>query len=374
MSTVHDLQTADDPRDVVHRTVEVLANGGVAVLPTESEYVLAASLESATAVARLGSFDAAGPERGLLLRSREMALDFLPGVESVGRRLLERCTPGPLVLSWPEHLTAGGSLAALNGTVRETLIAEGSVGGWIPAHEFLVETLQLLATPLVFASVARTLGGGESTEAPRSAFVDTDVLLVDDGPTRYPEPATRVRVDGDDWSVTRQGCMAEATLQRMACRVIVFVCTGNTCRSPMAAGLFRKLLAERLECEPDELVSRGYVVESAGISAGYGMPASPEGVTLLARRGIDLNQHASRPLTDETLDVADHVWTLTRGHLDAITTARPDAAARCELLARDGSDVADPFGGEEADYERCLAQIERLLRERLDDRSLLPPR
>jgi protein-tyrosine-phosphatase/tRNA A37 threonylcarbamoyladenosine synthetase subunit TsaC/SUA5/YrdC len=373
MPTVYDLQTADDPRDVVHRTVEVLANGGVAVLPTEAEYVVAAALDSPAAVARLGTFDATGSERGLLLRSREMALDYLPGVESVGRRLLDRCTPGPLVLSLPERLTAGGSLASLDGSVRDALISDGAVVGWIPAHDFLGETLRLLPTPLVFASVVAT-NGEEATEAPRRAFAAADVLLVDDGPTRYPEPATRVAVDGDVWSVTRPGCVAESTLQRMACRVVVFVCTGNTCRSPMAAGLFRKLLAERLECDPDDLASRGFVVESAGLSAGYGMPASPEGVTLLGRRGIDLNQHASRPLTDETLDVADHVWTLTRGHLDAITTARPDAAARCELLARDGSDVADPFGGDEADYERSLEQIERLLQERLDDPSLLPPR
>ncbi|MEQ9068753.1 MAG: hypothetical protein RLO18_18610, partial [Gimesia chilikensis] len=59
----------------------------------------------------------------------------------------------------------------------------------------------------------------------------------------------------------------------------LFVCTGNTCRSPMAEGLFRKLLSDKLGCQEDELSDRGYIVASAGLAAAMGAPPSPEGVS-----------------------------------------------------------------------------------------------
>ncbi len=147
----------------------------------------------------------------------------------------------------------------------------------------------------------------------------------------------------------------------------LFVCTGNTCRSPMAEGLFRKLLSEKLECSEDELIDRGFMVASAGIAAVRGSPASSESVELLNRRGIDIRGHKSQPLTRRLLDQADRIYTMTRSHRDSILFDWPDSANRIALLAHDGLDIADPIGGGIDEYARCEAQIEKHIRVILEE-------
>ena len=79
-----------------------------------------------------------------------------------------------------------------------------------------------------------------------------------------------VALDGDAWRIEQPGVWDADELARLAARWTVFVCTGNTCRSPMAEALCKALLCERLGCTADELTARGYVVLSAGIVAGRG--------------------------------------------------------------------------------------------------------
>src|SRR5205823_8398995 len=106
-----------------------------------------------------------------------------------------------------------------------------------------------------------------------AAWPELDMLL-DDGPAAVGGCSTVVQVDADGWRVVRPGVVAEAELTRMAGTILLFVCTGNTCRSPMAEALCKLLLARRLGCAPDELEGRGYVVLSAGLSAMTGAPAA----------------------------------------------------------------------------------------------------
>lgn len=364
MTTVLDLRQSDDPRDVVHRTVEALAGGEIVVLPTESEYVGVASLSQVDSVKRLRELDGVADDGlGLMFRSPELASDWVPRVGPVGRRLLDRCSPGPVVYSWDVSVAREGAMESVDAVVRSSLTTGGRFRGWVPSSDFVVETLQLLPEPVVFAPFDPDR---VDLHGPPNAPSGDHVLVVTDGMTRFDAPATIVSVDDERFRILRSGCVEETTIQRLASRVIVFVCTGNTCRSPMAASLFRQLLAERLGCDVDDLGSRGFLVESAGLSAGYGSPASPEAVSLLAERGIDLVDHASRPLTTDTLRAADHVWTMTAGHLRAIQSSGAETGLDCGLLAPSGEDVADPFGGDRAIYADCLTQIEGLLRERLD--------
>jgi protein-tyrosine phosphatase len=141
----------------------------------------------------------------------------------------------------------------------------------------------------------------------------------------------------------------------------LFVCTGNTCRSPMAEGLFRKLLAERLKCPEDELVDRGFMVASAGVAAAHGSPPSPEAVEILADRGVDLRGHESQPVTAQLLSQADHIFTMTRSHRELLVRDFPEMAESVRLLARDGADVIDPIGAGLDEYRRCADQIEQYL-------------
>tara|TARA_R100000789_G_scaffold77324_3_gene72587 strand:- start:3138 stop:4280 length:1143 start_codon:yes stop_codon:yes gene_type:complete len=143
---------------------------------------------------------------------------------------------------------------------------------------------------------------------------------------------------------------------------ILFVCTGNTCRSPMAEAIFRNMLAERLNCQPAELAGQGIEIASAGIAADYGHPAASEAVQLLADEGIDLSTHQSQPLTESLLERSERVYTLTNHHREIIITHRPELRDRVQVLGQDGRDIPDPIGGDVAVYRQCKEVIEQNLR------------
>ena len=131
----------------------------------------------------------------------------------------------------------------------------------------------------------------------------------------------------------------------------------------MAEGLFRRLLADRLNCTEDELVDRGYMVVSAGVAAGPGSPSSPEAVEILSERGVDISNHESQQVTAQLLLQADQIFTMTRGHRELLVREFPEIAPRVRLISRNGSDVIDPIGAGMKEYRRCADQIEQYLQE-----------
>lgn len=143
----------------------------------------------------------------------------------------------------------------------------------------------------------------------------------------------------------------------MAGLSILFVCTGNTCRSPLAAALAARMLAARLGCAESELPARGFTVQSAGVMAVPGEPASALGIEAARLYGADLSGHASRPVDAALVSGADVVLAMTRGHALALALRYPEAAARVRLLCRDGADLDDPIGGDAAVYAACAQVI-----------------
>jgi protein-tyrosine-phosphatase len=111
-------------------------------------------------------------------------------------------------------------------------------------------------------------------------------------------------------------------------------------------------------------------VESAGLSAPHGMPASPEAVKLVDKLGGRLSRHQSQPLSSRLLNQADYVFTMTNTHRSTILQHHPELTARVRTLAEDGSDIADPIGQGFDEYRRCLEQITTHL-ERVLDRVLV---
>jgi len=134
---------------------------------------------------------------------------------------------------------------------------------------------------------------------------------------------------------------------------ILFVCTGNTCRSPMAEVMMIELLKEKGIKDVD--------VSSAGISVFGQSGASYNSVMTMAKRNIDLTSHTSRALTDGMLDAADMVFTMTRSQRDTIKRILPQYAKKVQML--NDTDVSDPFGGDLDEYQDCADEIyEGLLR------------
>jgi len=113
-------------------------------------------------------------------------------------------------------------------------------------------------------------------------------------PARYRRSSTLVRVEGDHYAHHTPGVIDERIIHRMADLTILFLCSGNTCRSPMAAAIATRLLADRLKIPPADLPLRHVVVQSAGLHATRGMHATPEAIEAVQSFGGDLSGHLSQ--------------------------------------------------------------------------------
>ncbi len=127
---------------------------------------------------------------------------------------------------------------------------------------------------------------------------------------------------------------------------IVFVCTGNTCRSPMAEGLFRAF---------DGQARTGLTAQSAGLFAHEGLPASENAVLAAKEYGADLTAHHARQLTQQIAQDAVYLVCMTAAHYDRLIEAFPWAEDKVFTLA--ARDVSDPFGGTLEIYRACAAQL-----------------
>lgn len=163
----------------------------------------------------------------------------------------------------------------------------------------------------------------------------------------------------------RQGVIPEAEVAAAArCRVI-FVCTGNTCRSPLAEALCKKMLADRLRCRVEDLPGVGFIVESVGMAAQADSAATAEAVDIARRLGADLSRHRSRPMSAEMLMEADFLVTMTYSHLRMLHALHLGIEPR--LLSSRNEDIDDPIGGSAEFYEHCARQIETELVELLPE-------
>jgi RpiB/LacA/LacB family sugar-phosphate isomerase len=141
-------------------------------------------------------------------------------------------------------------------------------------------------------------------------------------------------------------------------KTILFVCTGNVCRSPMAEAIFRQMVQGRGE----------YRVLSAGVGAVDGQPPSPSAVKALQEIGIQIGDVQSRRLTREIVQQADYIISMTRSHMDEVNLLHPQAAEKTFLLREFEEnlqpyekDIPDPIGGSYEVYVQCRDAIQKAI-------------
>ena len=350
---------AEAHSDWLSRAVETLAEGHLVVIPTETVYGVAARADQEDALARLAQAKGTTGDRPWTWHVGSAAtLERFPAPGALARRLVQRYWPGPLTLVLP------GVPEGLERVARS-----GWTGVRCTAGMFSAALCEAAPFPLVMSS-ANAQGQAPTVDAVDLGDLQLDEhdLILEGRGSSLQESSSVLKLGEGSFELLREGLHGLDSLRRAAGMRLAFACTGNTCRSPMAEGIARQRIAQRLQCEPARLNEFGFEVLSMGIFAGPGSPAAQHAVDTLRPQGIDLTQHASRQATPELVADIDAVYCLTSGHLAALQQILPPSKGdRLHLLDPDGGDIADPIGGNAEVYAACAAQIADCIERRLND-------
>jgi tRNA threonylcarbamoyl adenosine modification protein (Sua5/YciO/YrdC/YwlC family) len=350
---------------------DALRDGKLVGFATETVYGLAALATRDDAIATLREVKTrpTGPF-SVHLASPEPVPRYVSDIPLRAQWLMGKAWPGPVTLL----LETGGQLAepALQETpgLYETLTQDGVIGLRCPDEPLARAMLAQVDGPVVAPSAnpagAPSPRNAEDVLAGLDGQID---LLIDSGPSRHGRDSSIVRFREDGWELIREGVYDRRMLERMMMWRICFVCTGNTCRSPMAAGLARTILAERVGCDADELEACGLTVTSAGLFASGGSPATPDAIEATARRGADIRDHTSKIVTVDLINQSDLLFCMTAVHRDELLGLGADPGK--VYLLDEAGEVPDPIGGDQAVYDRTAARIEQAIRKRLNQDLLI---
>jgi protein-tyrosine phosphatase len=370
-SVVRIFETADYDAEV-QRAADMLRGGGLVVLPTETVYGIAGMLTQPAARQRLRALRGGGDGKPLTihLARRADAARFLGPVSEFGQRLMNKVWPGPVGLTFDVPAERRAQVAReLELLESEIYDADGTITLRCPDHFVSSEVLARAGGPVVLINAA-TGGGSAQDVAQFAADLEGKVdLIVDAGPTRFNKVSTLLRVRKDRYEIVRAGIYDERIIERLLRTTLLFVCSGNTCRSPMAEAIARKVLSDKLNVPQDDLEKKGISVISAGSFAMPGARATPQAVDVIHELGGDLSKHRSRPLSVELIHQADVIFTMSRGHAGAVTALVPSAAEKTVTLDPD-KDIDDPIGGDVQLYRDVAGQIKELIERRLDEKVL----
>ncbi len=358
------------PSDVAR---DSLAHGGVVLAPTESVFGLAVDARSEAALKTLWTIKNTSPQplAWHISRVRDLT-DQLEAVKfslsSVQRRIGERLAPGPLLLAIELDETQLAhihkALAVAPGIVDDGAHLLVRIVGH-PACQSLIDAFD---GPIAMASLPEKATVRDFVGATQVLHHVGMLERITAGIDGLPAPkgmgstAVTFAKDGS-FAVTREGVYERRFVEKHARQLVLFVCSGNTCRSPMAEAIARQLIKE---------AGADIEVGSAGMFASAGNPATPEAVHAVRALGVPMPRHESRSASRELLHRADVIFAMTEAHADAARRYDPDSIAQVHQLDATGRDVDDPIGQPQSVYDTTASRLRTMIEQRLLEFGLLP--
>ena len=360
---------------------ERLRSGGLVVIPTETVYGAAGLLSKPEALNRLRELrqggqtgapsTAPGDEQPFTVHvaNPDDATEFLGELNEFGRRCMRKLWPGPVALIFDVPEARRREVAAKFNVEPHVIYNGGTITLRCPDSLIAADVIEQVRgdgpVAAVRAGDSQTAGGREIAQQLEGRV---DVVL-DAGPPRFSKPSTVVRVKSDSYEIIRPGIYDQRIIEKLLRTTILFVCSGNTCRSPMAEALARHIIADQLHVPEDDLEKKGVQVVSAGAMAMPGARATPAAVDAVKILGADLTRHRSRPLTVELIHQADVIYTMGKSHARAVTALVPSAAQKVATLDPQG-DIDDPIGGDMELYTKLAGELRTLIEKRLKEQVL----
>ncbi|MFH1441398.1 MAG: L-threonylcarbamoyladenylate synthase [Candidatus Omnitrophota bacterium] len=327
-------------QEYLEEAASVISSGGLVIIPTETVYGIAANMSDAEAITKLSEIKKRPKDKpfSLLIGKKEVIDNYAVDIPVCAYKFIERFWPGPLTLIFKSK-------------------SGGTIGMRMPDNEIALGILNLAKVPVVCPSA--NLSGNpppidfESAIKGLNGFVD---LAIDAGRVELGVESSVVDLSGDKINILREAAIKKNEIEETANKkTVLFICTGNSCRSVMAQAQLIKRLKEKKR--------RDVEVLSAGIMMLAGSGATEATRQVLLKEGMDVSSHSSQKITKEMLKKSDLILVMEQLHEQRILQIAPELKNRVFLLKefvkkRDTNlDIEDPIGQPIEFYEQVFAVI-----------------